>query len=254
MVSTGSARYPVSIDGETAYIGTASELAVALDVLQGQHDRMVLEQLAPHLPTVIAGPAGLMGTLKSLAPADQIFLIDALRPSLAEMVHHAGQLRDILAVLADPAVEERLLSALGSAFLCRLIVTATELAELLEWVYGECDHMVLELIGPEQLRRMISTGRDLSEVLHALDEERQTWLIQQLGWERVSALAANGRDLAYLFGALPSHLSGLLLDRYTTEQLVELIGNARDWEFLCGHLEAAELAKLYDVVGVNGNA
>ncbi len=40
-------RYPVTIDGETASIGTANELAVALDVLRGQYDRAVLEQLGP---------------------------------------------------------------------------------------------------------------------------------------------------------------------------------------------------------------
>lgn len=247
-------RYPVSIDGETALIGTASELTIALDVLQGQHDRIVLQQLAPHLTSVIAGPAGFTSILKSLAPADQIFLIDTLGPNLVEMVRDAAHLRDILAVLAEPAVEKRLLSAIGSTGLRRLIITALELAEVLEWVYGDCDQMVLELIGPAHLRRMITTGHHLSVVLRALDEERQSWLLQQLGWERVSALAAGGRDLAYLFGALPGRLSELLLQRYTRDQLVELIGNARDWKFLCSHLEAAELAKLYDMVGVNGDA
>jgi hypothetical protein len=35
-------RYPITIDGETASIGSAAELAVALDVLQGQHDHETL--------------------------------------------------------------------------------------------------------------------------------------------------------------------------------------------------------------------
>jgi hypothetical protein len=49
-------RYPVTIDGETASIGTANELAVALDVLQGQYDRAVLEQLGPALAYITGGP------------------------------------------------------------------------------------------------------------------------------------------------------------------------------------------------------
>ena len=51
-------RYPVTIDQETVQIGSASELAVALDVLQGQHDRAVLTQLQPHSgPDHIRKPA-----------------------------------------------------------------------------------------------------------------------------------------------------------------------------------------------------
>src|SRR3989304_3240243 len=106
MMSAGPAGYPVPAEGDTVHVGTAGELAVVLDVLQGQHDRLVLEQLGPHLADVIAGPVGLLGTLKSLAPTDQIFLVEALGPRLGELVQSAGRLRDVLATLAEPAVEE----------------------------------------------------------------------------------------------------------------------------------------------------
>ena len=65
-------RFPITIDGETAAIGSASELAVALDVLKGQRDREILTQLRPHLAEIIANPTGLMLVLKSLSPVDQL--------------------------------------------------------------------------------------------------------------------------------------------------------------------------------------
>jgi hypothetical protein len=62
--------HSITIDGETTSIATARELMVALDVLQGQHDREVLEQLSPHLADIVADGAGLYAVLKVLSPAD----------------------------------------------------------------------------------------------------------------------------------------------------------------------------------------
>ena len=59
---------PITVDGETTQIVNAAELVVALDVLQGQHDREVLEQLRDDLPELIGSERGLYDTLKVLAP------------------------------------------------------------------------------------------------------------------------------------------------------------------------------------------
>jgi len=121
-------RYPITIEGETTDIGTAAELVVALDVLQGQHDRLVLEQLRPHLAQIISGPQGLHAVLKVLAPEDQIYLLDALGSELPRIISRAAALRDILATLAEARVEERLLQTLGAEGLRGLIGSAEELA------------------------------------------------------------------------------------------------------------------------------
>ena len=122
------AQYPITIEGETASIGTAGELVVALDVLQGQHDRAVLKQLAPHLAEIIADPFGLYRTLKELTIADQLYLFDALGPRLVDVIGRAGALRDLLATMAHEEAEERMLKALGGEGLRALIGTAEELA------------------------------------------------------------------------------------------------------------------------------
>ncbi len=254
MASPVAPGYPITIDGETVHVGTAGELVIALDVLQGQHDRMVLQQLASHLAEVIGGPVGLMSSLRSLSPADQIFLIDSLGPRLGELLPAARHLRDLMAVLAESTVEERLLEALGTEKLRRLIATAGELGEVLEWLYGQCDQRLLDLLGADHLRRLVTSGQELSRVLHSLDAERQSWLLEVLGWEKVRPLATSGRDLAYMMGALPPSLSEWLLGQYTREQLIALIDNDRDWQLLCRRLEAAELAQLCALLGVEYHA
>ena len=72
-------RCPVAIEGETALIGTASELAVALDVLNGRQDRAVLEQLHPHPAEIIGGPLNLANVMRTLKSGDQLFLLDAIQ-------------------------------------------------------------------------------------------------------------------------------------------------------------------------------
>ncbi len=233
-------RYAITIDDETAQIGTANELAVALDVLQGQHDRAVLEQLAPHLAEVIRGPAGLLLVLKSLSPQDQLYLVDAIGPALAGVIQEARHLRDLFATLSVVEVERRILETLGTRGLRTLILTGKELAEVLEWLYGECDQLLVDLLGADYIRSIIRNADHLGLVLNSLEEAGQQDLIEKLGWERIVQLITDGRDLAYLLRALPPGLSARLLSHYSREQLMNLIGNRRDWAYLYDRLEPAE--------------
>jgi hypothetical protein len=237
-------RYAVTIDGETVSIGTANELSIALDVLQGRRDREVLEQLAPHLAEITSTPAGFLAVLKSLAPADQIFVIEALGPSLAGILREARHLRDLLATTAEVDVERRLLETLGAAGLRAVILTAEELGEVLEWTYGQCERELLDLLGSDYLRSMARSGYELACVLNAVDPAAQDRLLEQFGRDRVVALIHDGCDLAYLLRALPPAESGRLLDHFSREQLVEIIGNASDWKYVTQRLEPAEVEQL----------
>lgn len=247
-------RHPVTVDGETTQIGTANELAIALDVLQGHADRTVLEQLAPHLAEILGGPAGFTNVMRTLETENQLFLIDAIGDRLAGVLMHSRFLRDLLATLAEPSVEERLIETLGTGGLRALIVTPAELAQVLEWVYGQNDGKVIDLLGASYLRRIIRTGTEIGLVLNGLDEKGQASLIEKIGWTRVVELVNSSRDLAFLMRALPASLSLSLLDYYSREQLIDLIGNKLDWAHLYDRLDPAEAAHLLNKLGVNPDA
>jgi hypothetical protein len=236
--------YSITIDGETTSIGTAAELVVALNVLQGQHDRAVLEQLYSHLAEIIGGPQGLYITLNVLVPDDQLYLIDALGPRLAGAVQRAGALRDILATLADARVEERLLETLGADGLQALIGSAEDLAGVLEWVYGSSDQLVFQLLGAPFLKLLFQNGYELSLVLYSLDRARQLELVEMLGWSGGQSLVHNLRDLAHLLRALPGEHSTRLLTRFTKDQLWGLVRNDHGLDYLGKYLEAEEAACL----------
>jgi len=247
-------RYPVTIDGATTHIGAAGELAIALDVLQGQRDRKVLEQLRLYLADIMGGPHGFARTLTSLSPDDQIFLIEAIGARLAGVIREARFLRDIFATMAVVAVEQKMLATLGGAGLRALIHTAEELSEILEWLYGECDQQAIELIGTPHLRNIVRHASDLAVVLHALDANGQRDVLDRLGWARVAELVRDGVDLALILRALPAELSAQLLGELTRERLLALIGNARDWEYLWRRLEPAEAKLLAEKLGATDAA
>jgi hypothetical protein len=246
-------RYPITIDQETVPIGTAAELSVALDVLQGQHDREVLTQLRPHLAQIIPQAKDLFAVMKSLSAEDQVYLIQALGADLAGIMQDAAHLRDLLATLADEKVETALLDTLGTHGLRALILTAGELAEVLEWVYGQTDELTLERIGLDYVRDLARNASDLSALLHSLDHGLQAKLIDALGWEFCLGLVRDGRDLAALLRALPAATSGRLLQHYDRAQLVHLIGNARDWTYLYQRLEPAEAETVTQLLGLKPN-
>ncbi len=246
--------HAITIDGETAPVGTAAELVVVLNVLQGQHDRTVLEQLAPNLAEIIDGPQGLHSALSILTPEDQAYLIETLGSRLVDCIQNSRALRDILATLAEGAVEESLLRTLGQEGLQHLLATPETLAQVLEWVYGSRDRLALELLGPEFPRGLFRTGRELSLVLKALNAESQDFVLDEIGWESVPPLVQDDMDLAYLLRALPTALSKELLGHFTREQLMTILRGGRDYAGIRRYLEAGELAHLDALMGVNIDA
>jgi len=237
-------RHPVTIDGTTAKVGSADELALTLDVLHGQHDRTVLEQLRPHLPAIVTTPRGLMAVLEPLSAEDQRYLIDGLAGCLTGIVGSAGALREILAMLTDVPVEERLLEVIGTDGLRSLILTAEDLAGVLEFVYGQCDRRVIDLLGRDYLAGLFQSGHDVSVVLRALDPGVQPDFVAGLGWTRLGALVHDRRDLAHLMRALPADASRHLLAHISRERLAALVANARQWAAVARYLDAEEIACL----------
>ncbi len=243
-------KYSITIEGETVQISTAADLVVALDVLQGQHDREVLKQLKPHITKIIVNSQGLHSTLRVLIPDDQIYLIEALGTHLVSVVEKIAPLRDILATLEEMKVEVKIMETLGSEGLRYLINSAEGLSEILEWVYEKCDKLVLDLLGTEFLKNLFQSGYELSLVLYSLDYTRQEALIDILSWENVMLLIRNRRDLAHLFRALPVKLSKRLLTYFTKDQLWNIIRDEHGWCYLCNYLEAEEIAYLSKLLGV----
>ncbi|MBD3293193.1 MAG: hypothetical protein GF393_09730, partial [Armatimonadia bacterium] len=159
------AAHTIAIDGDTAEIATAAELVVALDVLQGHHDREVLTQLRPHLAEIVTDAHGLHDTLEVLSTEDSVLLIDSIGSAMSDTVGRAGALRDLLASIAHTEVEEALFRAMGPDGLRSLIGSPDDLSGILEWVYGQCDEMMLDMLGAEYLRRLLRTGAELALVL-----------------------------------------------------------------------------------------
>jgi hypothetical protein len=244
--ATSGGAQRVRIGDEEALIASSGDLAIALDVLHGQHDRAVLEQLGDNVRTLLHDPVSLRMILKSLSPDDQAHLIQSLGGELPAILREASSLRDILAFLSVVEVEEQLLHAIGAAGLRRLIQSADELAEVVEWCYGEVDELLLDLLGPQHLRWLCRTGAGISAILRSLSGPLQEHFVEAVGWETIEGCVRDGRDLALLMRALPPQLSSDLVDRYDVGALVHLIGNPTDWRYLRERLEAGEAEHLFD--------
>lgn len=247
-------RYAVSIDGETALIGTAAELSIALDVLNGSQDRSVLEQLRPHLPDILHAPRDFVRLMRTLQPDNQTYLIDAMGSRLTETLTKAQHLRDLLAAIASAEVKRHLIDALGASGLRALVATALELASILAWTYGSCGQHVVDLLGPERVRHLIRHGEDLSFVLNALAEPSKLTLIEIIGPADAAKLVLNGRDLALLLRAMPRAAVAPLLGCFTREKLIDVIGRKADWAYLFERIEPAEATQLIEKLGADPRA
>jgi hypothetical protein len=245
------ARYPLTVATETVYIGTTRELAVALDTLGKQYDRIVLEQLRPHLAQIISDPLDVTLLIKSLSLDDQLYLIEALGPGLANSFREARYLSHFMATSRDAQVETKVLVTLGREGLRALITTPEELADVAQWFYGRSAPQLLELLGNAYLKSLFKNGYQLSIVLDSLDHTAQDDLLKRLKWEQIVTLVRDSRDLAHLLRTLVDRDSARLLDHYTREQLITIIGSASDWKYLNDHLDTVILERMYRKLGAS---
>ena len=232
--------FTVVIEGESASVETADELAVLLEVLHGDHYQDALDQLGSNLADILCEPRGLCAVLKSLAPESQLYLLNQLGPRLIDVVQRADVLRNILAALTEPLVEKRLLELLDSDGLKRLIHEPEDLAGILEWVYDCCDEFVISLLDERFLRHLLQTGHKISLVLPSMTEASQSILIEKLGWSHVISLAYDARVLGLLLRALAPDLGLRLIREFTPKMLRTAVGGERGLGELYRFLNEAE--------------
>jgi hypothetical protein len=187
--------------------------------------------------------------VKALTPDSQIFLLNHLGPRLIDVIQRADGLRDILASVAEPRVEERLLELLGSSGLKTLIYTPEHLAGVLEWVYGRCDDLVIALLDEHFLRRLLQTGYEISLVLRAMNGVSQQILIDKLGWPQVASLAHDARDLGHLLRVLSPELGLRLISTFTRDTLWSTIGGVHRLRELSLLLNETEMAAIDRILG-----
>jgi hypothetical protein len=225
---------------EATLVETADELVAILDVLQGQHDREVLKQLEKDLHLLIRNSKELYKVVSILHFEDQIYLFRILGDNLAKIIGKGSGLRDLLAYISEDETEKVLIETLGPAGIQKLITSAVELAEVLEWVYGSMDLTIVSYLTIDSIQRIVKSGREMSLILNALDPVSQRNLIAQLGTDFIDKLIHQTEDFAYLMRALPFETSRHLVDSMTGDKIKDLIRSTEDLAYLNRYLDESE--------------
>ena len=232
--------FEIKIGHDSALVESADELVAILDVLQGQHDREVLQQLEKDLHLLIRNSKELYKVVSILHFEDQIYLFRILEGQLAEIIGKGSGLRDLLAFISEDEAENALIETLGSAGIQKLITNAVELAEILEWVYGSMDQTILNYLTVASIQKIVKGGREMSLILNALDAASQRKLIDGLGEVFIRKLIHQTEDFAYLMRALPFETSRQLVDSLDGDKIRDLIRSAEDLIYLNRYLDASE--------------
>jgi hypothetical protein len=252
-------RYPIRWNGEGADVATIDELMVALDVLHRQHDRAIVEQLRPVIGDLIAAgdrapAANLKILLKALSAEDRLFVVEVLGSRLLPLIGTAVELRNVLVSLADLEVEAATLRAIGAEGLRYLVATCRQLWEILEWLYGDNDVLLLELLGPSSVRGLVVRGEDLAEILRRLDPDRQLPVLQMLGWDFVLGLMRDAVDLGEVLSALCTDAYAALIARLPRSRIVALAGSEAGWHELGSRLSFSKTILLSNKLKADDHA
>ena len=232
--------FEIRIGDESACIETADELVAVLDVLQGHHDKEVLQQLSPDLHSIIRNSRELLKIVAVLPNEDQIFLFKILGDHLSGIIGNGAGLRDLLAYISASEVEEALIEMLKPEGIQKLIIHVVELAEVLEWVYGCRDRMIIDYLGADSFQNMVENGRDLSLVMRSLEPDFQKQLLNELGIDYLNRIIRQKDDFSSLLKALPFETSKKLMDSMSHEKLKGLVRSSADLAYISKFLDQKE--------------
>ncbi len=195
----------------------------------------------PSSPSALSAPSSLS---EPLAVRRTQLDIQHTKSGLGSLFTDAKGLCELLAFMSQPGTEAFLLAGIGAGHLREIIQCPSELADVLEWIYGEDDLLLMNLIGMEHIALLFRTGTEISLVLHNLDAKGQQKLLEVIGYENIPEMVHTWQDLAYIMRSLPRELSLSLLEKFTPSKLRRLFSNDCDRASISRFLENQEEAAL----------
>jgi len=250
IASPASQSFHFILDDKVYHVRNELELALIFELLESTKSAEMLHwnvimSLDEKLLDIIKTYRGLSSCLKHLGYRNRFLLLIKIGDILPTVLGRSEHLGGILASIPEGEGKLRIVKSMRHRGLVQIVENADDLGNVLEWLYGDAELVVLNLLGEEFLRGLFYSGRDIYKVAHFLSEPNKDYFIDLLGISSLRALTGTCDDFLYIIKALtasktkeyirlftPDEIRGLIRSDYTFHAFVKKIAYAKEDELL----------------------
>ena len=217
-------NYSFILGDKTYFIRDENELALTFELLETVENRETLQwnvimALDEQLLEIIKTYKGLFLCMKHLGFRHRFLLLVKIGDILPHVLEKSEYLGSILAGIPEENDKIRLLKSMRRKGLVHVIQNAENLGNILEWVYGEAEQLVIDTLGKEFLETLFSSGRDIYRVFHFLNDTNKDYLTDMLSMAFIRERVRTMDDFVYIIKALTAEKCEELIVLFSPEEL-----------------------------------
>ena len=225
--------YPFSfvLGNKTYQIADELELALVFELLHNETSTSstlhwnIIMQLDEKLLSIITSYSGLQGCLKRLNTKNQFLLLLKIGDILPKIIQTSEHLAFLLAGIPNAEQKNHIIKYIRRRGLAQMVRSVQDIANILEWLFGENEVLLLETFGLQEIKPFIFTAHDMNTLLLYLNLQNKDFLLDSLSLPFVRALVRNARDFTEIFSCLTAAKADEFLRLFPQEQLCMLFGN-----------------------------
>lgn len=215
--------------GEKEYlIHNEEELALIIDLIAASDDsftlhRHIIMSLDEKLMDIILTYKGLLLCMKHMEYKNRFLLLIKMGDTLSRVIEKSTHLGSLLASIPEENDKKRIIKSIRYKGLIQIIDTPDDLGNILEWIFGEGEKLVIDILGKEFLQSLFTYGTDIYKVFHFLSDENKNILADLLELSFIKSCVYTPEDFFYVLKALSNEKSEDFIPLFTPEEIRTII-------------------------------
>ena len=223
--------FAVNVWDRTIRIKDENELALVFKITSWDsvvnsviHWNIIME-LDYNLEEIIVSYRWLSDCLKVLSEKNSFLLLVKIWDVLIKIIKRSDLLGKILSRIPEEKNKMKLLTQIRKKDLERIVRTAHDIWNIVEWIYWDTELLFLNLLWEDHIRKVFNSTNEIIVILHYLKDQSKDYLINIIWLDIIFKKIKTSENLLVMLNWLTVKYVKKLLRMFDKESLINLFHN-----------------------------
>ncbi|MFA6090645.1 MAG: hypothetical protein WC774_02615 [Candidatus Gracilibacteria bacterium] len=222
------ATYNFSLGEKQYTVHNEEELALIIDLLASSTDtftlhRHIIMSLDEDLMKIILTYKGLLLCMKHMEYKNRFLLLIKIGDTLPHVIETSTHLGSLLASIPEETDKMRIVKSMRYKGLIQVIHTPDDLGNIMEWIFGNGEKLIIDILGKDFLHSLFAYGTDIYKVFHFLSDENKNFLADMISLPFIQSHIYTSEDFFYVLKALSNEKVQEFIPLFTPEEIRSII-------------------------------
>lgn len=175
------------------------------------------------LMKIILTYKGLLLCMKHMEYKNRFLLLVKMGDTLPHVIETSTHLGSLLASIPEETDKIRIVKSMRYRGLTEIIYTPDDLGNILEWIFGEGEKIIMDILGKDFLQKLFAYGTDIYKVFHFLSDENKNILADIISLTFIQSCIYTSEDFFYVLKALSNEKVQEFIPLFTPEEIRSII-------------------------------